>query len=458
MARPRRLPRAQPGSNPTAEQHDSITNQTVYTIESVDHEARGVSHHEGKVIFLDGALVGEKVRARIYKRRPSYDQGEAISILKKGSGRVNAGCPHFGVCGGCNMQHADPTAQVAYKQRILEDNLKRIGRVNPETILPAIQGPTWGYRHRARLSVRLVEKKGGVLVGFHERNSSFVADISSCKILPPHVSVLISPLKDLVTQLSLADRLPQIEVAVGEEVTVLVFRILQDLTPLDEAHLRAFADLHGIQIWLQTKGPETVQLFYPREVPGLYYALPEFNIQMPFGPAEFTQVNPQVNRVLVSRAMRLLKPRPGERIADLFCGLGNFSLPIAALGAHVVGLEGSATLVRRAAENAEANGLSHLARFEVADLFQLDTDGFARLGHFDGILIDPPRDGAMEVVKAMGSNGPKRIVYVSCSPSTLARDAQVLVHQHGYQLKSVGVANMFPHTAHVESIALFTRP
>jgi len=457
MARPRRIPRSQPGSNALNAQDHLNPDQTVYTIESVDHEARGVSHHEGKVVFLDGGLVGEKVKARIYKRRPSFDQGEAITILRKGSGRVTAGCPHFGVCGGCNMQHADPTAQVAYKQRILEDNLKRIGRVYPEIMLPAIQGPAWGYRHRARLSVRLVEKKGGVLVGFHERNSSFVADISSCKILPAHVSALISPLRDLVTRLSIADRLPQIEVAVGEVVTVLVFRILQDLSPQDEILMRDFAELHAVQVWLQTKGPDTVHLFHPTEVPGLYYALPEFGIQMPFGPAEFTQVNPDVNRVLVSRAMRLLKPRAGERIADLCCGLGNFSLPIARLGAHVVGVEGSATLVRRAAENAEVNGLSARAKFQVADLFQIDGEGLAELGHFDGMLIDPPRDGAMELVRAIGPNGPRRIVYVSCSPSTLARDAQILVHEHGYRLKSAGVANMFPHTAHVESIALFTR-
>jgi len=456
MARPRRIPRSQPGLSTESPEIDPA-NQTTYLIESVDHEARGVSHHEGKVVFLEGALVGEEVRARIFKRRPSYDQGEATAILRKGSGRVLAGCPHFGVCGGCNMQHADPTAQVAYKQRILEDNLQRIGRVTAETMLPAIQGPSWGYRHRARLSVRLVQKKGGVLVGFHERNSSFVADISSCKILPAHVSDLISPLRDLVTLLSLADRLPQIEVAVGEEVTVLVFRILQELTPQDELHMQAFAEQHGVQVWLQTKGPDTVQRFHPKEAAGLFYALPEFNIRMPFGPAEFTQVNPDINRVLVSRAMRLLKPQPGERIADFFCGLGNFSLPIARLGAHVVGVEGSSTLVRRAAENAALNGLSDRTQFEVADLFQIDAEGLQKLGHFDGMLIDPPRDGAMELVKAIGANGPKRIVYVSCSPSTLARDAQVLVHQHGYRLESAGVANMFPHTAHVESIALFTR-
>ncbi|MDE3010620.1 MAG: 23S rRNA (uracil(1939)-C(5))-methyltransferase RlmD [Pseudomonadota bacterium] len=426
-------------------------------IESVDHEARGVAHIDGKVAFIDGALTGETVRARIYKHRPSYDQGETVEVVRAGASRVVPVCPHFGVCGGCNMQHADPAAQVAFKQRILEDNLQRIGRVRAEVMLPAIQGPAWGYRHRARLSVRLVQKKGGVLVGFHERNSSFVAQMSSCRILPAAVSLLIEPLRELVSGLSLSDRLPQIEVAVGELATVLVFRVLQALTPQDEQALRAFADRHGVQVWLQTKGPDTARRFHPLEAPELDYRLPEFGLRFPFGPSEFTQVNPHVNRVLVRRAMRLLAPRPGERVADLFCGLGNFSLPIAACGADVVGVEGSAILVRRAAENAALNGLAARCRFEVADLFQATPQTLAALGPLDAMLIDPPRDGAVEVVKAIGAAGPQRIVYVSCNPSTLARDAQILVHQHGYRLRSAGVANMFPHTAHVESIALFTR-
>ncbi len=429
------------------------------TIGSVDHEARGVAHlDDGKVAFIDGALPGEVVRARIFKRKPSYEQGDVARIERAGADRVVPRCPHFGVCGGCNMQHAHPSAQVAYKQRILEDNLARIGRVKAEVILPTIQGPAWGYRHRARLSVRLVLKKGGVLVGFHERNSSFVAELQRCDILTPQVSALIQPLKALVAQLSLADRLPQIEVAVGEQVTVLVLRILQPLTVEDESLLRAFADAHAVQFWTQTKGPDTVAPLYPLHAPGLTYTLPEFGIEMPFGPAEFTQVNPQINRMLVGRAMRLLQPQPGQRIADLFCGLGNFSLPIAALGADVVGVEGSAALVRRAAENAAHNGLSDRASFTVADLFQATPDSLAALGAFDGMLIDPPRDGAVEVVKSLGGEGrPARIVYVSCNPATLARDAQILVHQQGYRLACAGVANMFPHTAHVESIALFTR-
>ena len=426
-------------------------------IEALDHEARGVGHADGKVIFVDGALPGERVRVRVYRHRPSYDKGELVTLERAGASRVVPACPHFGICGGCNMQHADPSAQIAYKQRILEDNLQRIGKVPVGVMLPTIQGPSWGYRHRARLSVRLVVKKGGVLVGFHERNSSFVAEMQSCRILPAHVSRLIEPLKRLVGALSLADRLPQVEVAVGDAATVLVFRILQALTEEDAALLRQFGDAHQVQIWLQTKGPETVHRFHPAEAPGLSYALPEFGLDMPFGPSEFTQVNPAVNRVLVSRAMRLLAPQPGQRIADLFCGLGNFSLPMAVLGAEVVGVEGSAVLVRRAAENAAHNGLSGRVRFEVADLFQATPQSFAALGHFDSLLIDPPRDGAVEVVKSITDQGPRRIVYVSCNPSTLARDAQILVHQHGYTLDAAGVVNMFPHTAHVESIALFTR-
>jgi 23S rRNA (uracil1939-C5)-methyltransferase len=426
-------------------------------IEAVDHEGRGVAHADGKVVFVDGALTGERVRARIYKQRPSYDQGEMAELLRPAASRVTPACPHFGVCGGCSMQHADPSAQVAYKQRILEDNLERIGRVHPDVILPTIQGPAWAYRHRARLSVRLVEKKGGVLVGFHERSSSFVAEMTSCRILPARVSALIPALRELVSGLSLSDRLPQIEVAVGEAAIVLIFRILLPLTDSDEASLRAFADRHAVQVWLQTKGPDTVHRFHPVDAPGLDYTLPEFGLRIPFGPSEFTQVNPDVNRALVSRAMRLLAPQTGERIADLFCGLGNFSLPIAVLGAQVVGLEGSAALVRRATEVAAYHGLAERARFAVADLFQPVPEALASLGAVDGMLIDPPRDGAVEVVKALGPSGPKRIVYVSCNPATLARDAQILVHQHGYRLNCAGVANMFPHTAHVESIALFTR-
>ncbi|MDE2258965.1 MAG: 23S rRNA (uracil(1939)-C(5))-methyltransferase RlmD [Betaproteobacteria bacterium] len=426
-------------------------------IESLDHEAHGIARQEGKVVFVEGALPGETVRARITRRKTQFDQAMTLAVLHPGPSRVVPRCQHFGVCGGCNMQHADPAAQIAFKQRILEDNLARIGRVKPEALLPTIQGPAWGYRQRARLSVRLVVKKGGVLVGFHEKASSFVADMSRCEILPPHVSALIIPLRTLVMALSIRDRLPQVEVAVGEFVTVLVFRVLEPPSLEDEAKIRAFAEQWQVQIWFQPKGPDSVKPFHPPEAPELSYTLPEFGVVIPFGPTEFTQVNTAVNRVLVGRAVRMLDPQPGERVADLFCGLGNFTLALARSGAQVTGVEGSLPLVERAKQNAARNGLSGNTTFLVSNLFAATEESLAVLGPVDKLLIDPPRDGAVEVVKSLGRMSPERIVYVSCSPATLARDAQILVHQQGYRLRAAGVANMFPHTAHVESIALFER-
>lgn len=426
-------------------------------IESLDHEGKGVARSDGKVVFVEGALPGELARVRLTRSGNAFDQAVVDSILRPSSQRVTPRCPHFGVCGGCSMQHLEPAAQVAVKQRVLEDCLARIGGVRPERLYAAIQGPAWHYRDRARLSVRHVVKKGSVLVGFHERKSSYVAEMAQCPVLPARISALILPLRDLIGALSIRDRLPQIEVAVGGGVDVLVFRILQPLTAADEERVRAFADAHGVHIALQSKGPDTIRPFHPDPWPGLAYRLPEFDLSFQFSPAEFTQVNAGVNRMLVRRAMSLLAPRTGERIADLFCGLGNFSLPIARLGAQVVGVEGSDALVRRARLNAERNGLAERAEFRVSDLFQATPESLRELGPLDGLLIDPPRDGAMAVVKALETPFPRRIVYVSCSPSTLARDAGVLVNVHGYRLAGAGVANMFPHTAHVESIALFTR-
>ncbi len=427
----------------------------VATIESLDHEGRGVAHVEGKAIFIEGALPGETVDYVSFKKKPSYEQASATKIAKPSFIRTAPKCANFGICGGCSMQHLEADAQVAAKQRVLEDNLWHIGKVRPQVVLPAIYGQVWGYRHRARLSVRYVQKKGRLLVGFHEKRSSFVVDMSSCEILPPRISALIVPLRDLIECLSIRERLPQIEMALGDLVDVLVLRILDPVTAQDEALLKAFADRHGIQFFLQPKGPETAHPFHPLDAPELTYTLPEFGVTMPFHPTEFTQVNPAINRMLVRRALALLDPRPGERIADLFCGLGNFTLPIARRGAQVLGVEGSEALVRRACGNAERNGLAESAEFRVANLFEIDGASLAKLGRFDKMLIDPPRDGAVEVVKSLGSDAPQRIVYVSCSPATLARDAAVLVHSQGYQLKAAGVVNMFPHTAHVESIALF---
>ena len=426
-------------------------------IESLDHEGRGVAHDAGKAIFIEGALPGELVEYTVYRNKPSFAFAHLSKIIRESFTRVKPRCRHFGVCGGCSLQHMDEVAQVAAKQRILEDNLWHIGRIKPDQLLAPIHGPTWGYRYRARMSVRLVVKKGGVLVGFHERKSGFIADMHHCEVLPPRIARLIDPLRALIGRLSQPDRLPQIEIALGDDVDVLVLRVLETLTLGDEDQLRAFADEYVIQWWLQTKGPDTVIPFYPLDSPALCYRLPEFAIEMPFKPSEFTQVNPFVNQVLVRRAVGLLDPQPGERIADLFCGLGNFTLPIARRGATVVGFEGSPALVARATANSAHNGLSQRAEFKVQNLFEVSEQDVAAWGRFDKLLIDPPRDGALEVVKALAENLPQRIVYVSCNPATLARDANVLVQVKGYRLVSAGIVNMFPHTAHVESIALFER-
>ena len=428
-------------------------------IESLDHEGRGIAHDDGKVIFIEGALPGELVTYSSYRKKNSYENAQIGQILKPSFMRMQPKCAHFGVCGGCSMQHLEGRAQVAAKQRVLEDNLERIGKVKAETMLPPIYGQMWGYRQRARLSVRHVLKKGKTLVGFREKAGRYVADMQHCEILTPKIAKLLPLLGELNEKFTIRDALPQIEVAIGEHVDVLVLRILQALSPADEAAIKQFADMHGVQFWLQTKGPETVAPFYPLDAPKLSYSLPEFGITMPFAPTEFTQVNSEMNRLMVSRAMRLLKPQAGERIADFFCGLGNFTLPIARSGAQVLGIEGSAALVKRAQQNAAHNGLSGNTEFRAMNLFEMDEAALARLGSFNKWLVDPPRDGAVELMKSISvETAPRRIVYVSCSPSTLARDAEVLVHVKGYTLKVAGVMNMFPHTSHVESIAVFEKP
>jgi 23S rRNA (uracil1939-C5)-methyltransferase len=439
----------------------AATDTTIVTIESLDQEGRGVAHVDGKAMFVEGALPGERVAAVTIKDKPSYSLARVALVHKASASRVAARCPHFGVCGGCTLQHADPKLQIAAKQRALEDALARIGRVRPDVMLPPIEGPAWAYRYRARLSVRHVAKKGGVLIGFHERRSSYVADMTECHVLPPKLSALLPTLRELVASLTIRDRLPQIEVAIGEVderlVCALVLRILAPLSAEDKQHLLAFATEHEVEFWLQTGGPATVTPLAPNATQ-LAYTLPEFGITMPFGPTEFTQVNYAVNRVLVRRAVTLLAPQTGERVVDFFSGLGNFTLPIARSGAFVVGVEGSAALVRRAADNAKFNGLADRVQFVTANLFAPTTESMAALGRLDRALVDPPREGAVELVKALprkDGGGLKRIVYVSCAPGTLARDAAVLVHDRGYSLAAAGVVNMFPHTAHVESIAMF---
>ncbi len=467
------------------------------TIEALDLEARGVAHRaDGKVVFAAGALPGEVVRVRVTRSKAKWEQGDAVEWQRTAYTRVEPRCPHFGVCGGCSMQHIDPQAQLAFKQRTLEDDLWHIAQVRPQTLLRPLAGPDWGYRHRARLTVRLVHKKGGVLVGFHERGSSYVADMQTCAILPPHVSALLLPLRQLIAGLSCPDRLPQIELAEGDAQTVLVLRNLQELGPTDRQALARFAAQHSVQWWLQPGGPHTAAPL-DLQAPGLAYALPEFGVRMPFRPTDFTQVNHRINRALVSRALRLLAPAPGERIADWFCGLGNFTLPLATRAASVLGVEGSEALVQRARDNAVFNGLAESTRFEARNLFEMDAQALLQLGPFDKWLIDPPREGALALCKALadmhvaavqaadeqaadeqadgvqaggvqpagvqaetqagGFSPPSRIVYISCNPATLARDAGLLVHQAGYVLQAAGVVNMFPHTSHVESIAVFER-
>ncbi len=403
------------------------------------------------MVFVEGALPGEKVVVEVFKSKRSYDAARASAILHASSGRVAPRCPHFGACGGCATQHADAQTQMAAKQRWLEENLARIGKVSPETMLPIVYGAEWGYRHRARLSVRRVSSKRGVLVGFRERHSTYIADMRGCEVLTPKIGALVVPLRELVERLSVRSRLPQIEIAVGDNAEALVFRHLDPLTEDDKSFLKAFAEQHQVHVWLQPAGPESAHPLHPQQSE-LYYELPEFGVRTHFRPTDFTQVNHAVNRILVSRAVRLLDPRPGERIADLFCGLGNFSLPLARRGARVIGFEGSRELVERARQNAASNGL--VAQFEMADLFK---DGLAAFGPFDKLLVDPPREGAVEIVKAIADVWPRRIVYVSCDPATLARDAGILVHTKGFRLAAAGVVNMFPHTAHVESIALFEK-
>jgi len=429
----------------------------VIRIESLDQEGRGVARIDGKVTFVDGALPGETVEVEVWKRRRSFDLANVRALLQQSSQRVQPACPHFQRCGGCSLQHLDARAQVAMKQRVLEEDLRRIGGVRPEAILAPIHGEPWGYRSRARFAVRYVARKGGALVGFHERKTHLVVDMDSCAVLPPAVSGLIAPLRELVSRLHLAARLPQIEVAVGDVHVVLSLRVLDPPDVHDLDLLREFEHTHQVEIQLQTKGPDTLQPLRPETSRPLEYRLPEFDLTLRFAPSEFTQINRGVNERLVGRAVRMLQPLAGARVADLFCGLGNFTLALARAGAHVIGLEGSAELVERGRANARLNGLDHMARFDVADLFRDAAAALARLGPLDGMLVDPPRDGAQAVVESLSDAAPRRLVYVSCNPATLARDAGILVRDKGYRLTQAGVANMFPHTTHVESIACFER-
>ena len=464
-------------------------------IESLDGDGQGIAHRaDGKVVFVEGALTGERVSVLVNRSKTSFEKATVTRVHHESAQRVRPACPHFGLhdgaCGGCKVQHLHPMAQLAVKQRVLEDALWHIGKLRAETILRPIQGPSWGYRYRARLSVRYVRKKDAVLVGFHERKSSFVADMRECHVLPPRVSALLLPLRELVFGMHARERCPQIELAIGSgpdgEVMALVLRHLEPLHADDLALLREFATAHSghhggrhwsIQWWLQSAGPDSVTLLDVGG-PQLSYTLAEFGVVMPFQPTDFTQVNPQVNEVLVGYALRLLQVAREDRVVDWFCGLGNFTLPLATRAAAVLGVEGSKALVERARANARLPGpdgkpRSALLRvdFAVRNLFEMTAEQLLADGHADKWLMDPPREGAFALVQALADlrlrdaagdylppwRAPRRIVYVSCNPATLARDADVLVHQGRYRCSAAGVVNMFPHTAHVESIAIFER-
>ena len=424
-------------------------------IDSMGHDGRGVARIEGKATFIHGALPGESVLFRYTKRRRSHDEGQTVAVVSASPDRVAPRCAHYGVCGGCSLQHLSPDAQIAAKQAILLENLRTIGKVQPAAVLPSIvnQSP-WGYRRKARLGVKEVARKGKVLVGFRERGSSFVADLSQCHVLHPRVGELLPALGALIESLSISRRLPQIEMAMDDEQCVLILRILDPLSGQDEHLLSAFAARHDIVFYLQPGGPDSV-------VPldggvDLQYRLPAYAISLHFEPSDFTQVNSDINRKMIARALTLLDPQPDDRVLDLFCGIGNFTLPIARHCAQVAGVEADPGLVARARANAERNGLSN-SLFYTADLYAELASAPWMQQRFDKALLDPPRSGALAVLALLPKLGIRRIVYVSCSPGTLARDAGELVGKHGYRLSRAGVMDMFPHTAHVESIALFER-
>lgn len=424
-------------------------------IDALSHDGRGVARIEGKAVFIDGGLPGEDVRAIYTAVHRDFDEAVVVEVLKASPDRVEPRCAHFGVCGGCSMQHLRPENQIEFKQQQLLENLRRIGHLEPDTVLPPLTGPYWGYRRKARLGVKFVRKKGRMMVGFRERHTHFLADLNRCEVLYPHIGTRIEVLRELVGNLSVFDQLPQIEVAAGDDSVALVFRHLQPLALDDEAQLRRFGETHDIAIYLQPKGPDSIHLLWP-DAARLSYRLAEYGVEVEFQPSDFTQVNSEINRSLVAKAIEYLAPLPNERVLDLFCGLGNFALALARQARHVTGVEGDEGLVRRARLNAERNGIAN-ATFHTADL-NGDFAGapWAR-ETYDKVLLDPPRSGAQEIVQRLARFGAARVVYVSCNPATLARDAAEITQRQGYRLVSAGVLDMFPHTAHVESIAVFER-
>ncbi len=424
------------------------------SIESLTNDSRGVAHHEGKAVFVEGGLPGEVVRCQTTRRTSKYDTANVLEVLEASDDRVQPRCSAAGVCGGCSLQHMSESSQIHAKQQVLLENLQQIGKVQPESTLPPLQGPHWNYRRKARLGVKFVPKKGGVLVGFREKQSGYLAVMDSCEVLDERFSNLILPLRELVAGLSIAKRIPQIEIAAGDDSAVLVFRNLEPISGADQELLKGFAQQHQLSILLQPAGPDSIQALYPGKQELLQYRLDKWDVAIRFRPTDFTQVNASINQSMISLALKLLSAEEGDEVLDLFCGIGNFTLPLARVCKHVTGIEGDSVLVKMARDNASYNGLSN-AEFITANLYDTPLDGSWLHRKWDRILLDPPRSGAMEVIERLPELKPKRIVYVSCNPATLARDADILVNKYGYRLKAAGVMDMFPHTKHVESIAVF---
>jgi len=428
---------------------------TVATVDSLSYDGRGVGRVDGKTIFIEGALPGESVRFRYFNRHKNYDSAGLSEILEASPNRVAPPCPHFGVCGGCDLQHLRPEVQIQAKQQILAEQLAHIGKVQPESWLPPLTGPFLGYRRRARLGVRWVPAKGGVLIGFRERRKSYLANLNTCLVLNPQIAALLPELRFLIGGLSCANRIPQVEVASGDNVSALVFRHLIPLTTHDEDLLRAFGERQAIQIYRQGGGPDSITPLWPNEPEELCYRLPDFNVEIRFRPTDFVQINGAVNRQMIGRAVELLDLNGDEQVLDLFSGLGNFTLPLARRAGRVLGVESEERLIEAGRRNAQLNGIGN-AVFTAADLYNESSAASWTDFRCDRLLLDPPRGGAMAAIKRLVTL-PARIVYVSCYPATLARDSEYLVHVLGYRLAAAGVMDMFPQTSHVESMALFVR-
>jgi 23S rRNA (uracil1939-C5)-methyltransferase len=425
----------------------------------LSHDGRGVARREGeggKVTFISGALPQETVMAEQTAKSRHFDQARTVEVLTASPHRVEPRCPHFGVCAGCVLQHLDESQQIVAKQRVLMDNLERIGHVKPGAVLPPLAGDSWGYRRKGRFSVRRVEKKDKTLVGFRELDPRFVADLSQCLTVIPEIGTKVSVLSAFIETLDGKRDIPQIEFIGGDAAIALTIRHLQPLSEADRQAWIAFAQEHGFAIYLQSGGLETVQPLWPAEGVALSFALPQWNVELAFRPLDFIQVNAKLNEQMIAHALTLLDAQPDERVLDLFCGLGNFTLPLARTVREVVGVEGEAGLVTRAKENAQRNGLDN-AEFYAADLTQDQRNTPWMQQGFDKLLLDPPRSGAIDVLQQLPLDQFKRIVYVSCHPGSLARDAGYLVNEQGFTLVSAGAMDMFPHTAHVESIAVFEK-